>query len=82
MGTLAGRFSNRYGGANSVVLGTCIVGVSLLLLLIPSFAVIFGLLGGVVRGSSLAEGPIPGGYTGGDVDSAFFWSPCSPKIRD
>jgi YNFM family putative membrane transporter len=46
MGPLAGRFSNRYGGGNSLVFGTCILGVSLLLLLIPSVAaIIFGLLG-------------------------------------
>ncbi len=61
-----------------MVLGTCIVGVSLLLLLIPSIAVIFGFLG-VCSGLFSGSGTTPGRYTGGDVDSAFFWSPCSDR---
>jgi len=46
LGPLAGRFSNRFGGGNTLIAGTCILGLSLVLLLIPSFvAVISGLLG-------------------------------------
>ena len=46
LGPLAGRFSNRFGGGNTLIAGTCILGLSLVLLLIPSIvAVISGLLG-------------------------------------
>jgi YNFM family putative membrane transporter len=46
LGPLAGRFSNRYGGGTTLILGACILGVSLFLLLIPFVtAIIFGLLG-------------------------------------
>ena len=46
LGPLAGRFSNRFGGGNTLIAGTCILGLSLVLLLIPSVvAVISGLLG-------------------------------------
>ncbi len=39
-------FSNRFGGGNTLIAGTCILGLSLVLLLIPSVvAVISGLLG-------------------------------------
>lgn len=46
LGPLAGRFSNRFGGGNTLIAGTCILGLSLVLLLIPSVvAIISGLLG-------------------------------------
>jgi YNFM family putative membrane transporter len=46
VGPLAGRFSNRFGGGNTLIFGTCILGLSLVVLLIPSvFAIITGLLG-------------------------------------
>ncbi|MCP4694613.1 MAG: MFS transporter [Desulfobacterales bacterium] len=46
LGPLAGRFSNRWGGGATMIAGTCILAVSLVLLLIPSVvAVIAGLLG-------------------------------------
>ncbi len=46
MGPLAGRISNRFGGGNTLIAGTCILGFSLILLLFPSVvAVISGLLG-------------------------------------
>ncbi len=46
LGPLAGRLSNRFGGGNALIAGTCILGLSLGLLLIPSVAaVISGLLG-------------------------------------
>ena len=46
LGPLAGRFSNRFGGGNTLIAGTCILGLSFVLLLIPSVvAIISGLLG-------------------------------------
>jgi YNFM family putative membrane transporter len=46
LGPLAGRFSSLYGGGNTLIAGTCILGFSLSLLLMPSIvAVIVGLLG-------------------------------------
>jgi YNFM family putative membrane transporter len=46
LGPLAGRFSNRFGGGNTLIAATCILGVSFVLLLIPCIAaVIPGLLG-------------------------------------
>ena len=46
LGPLAGRFGNRFGGGNTLIVGACILGLSLALLLIPSIiAVIIGLLG-------------------------------------
>ena len=46
MGPLAGQCSNRYGGGKTLIGGTCILGTSLVTLLIPSVvAVIIGLLG-------------------------------------
>ena len=46
LGPVAGRISNQFGGGNTLIAGTCILGVSLTLLLIPSIvAVILGLLG-------------------------------------
>jgi MFS transporter, YNFM family, putative membrane transport protein len=46
LGPVAGRFSQRHGGGNTLVVGACILGLSLLLLLIPSItAVVLGLLG-------------------------------------
>ncbi len=46
LGPLAGRFGSRFGGGNTLIAGTCILGLSLALLLIPSIvAVIAGLLG-------------------------------------
>ena len=46
LGPLAGRFSNRFGGGNTMIAGTGILGLSLVILLIPSVAAtIAGLLG-------------------------------------
>ncbi len=46
LGPVAGRVSNRFGGGNTLIAGSVIMGLSLLLLLIPSVvAVITGLLG-------------------------------------
>ncbi len=46
LGPLAGRFSNRFGGGPTLLAGTSVLSLSLLLLLIPSVtAVIAGLLG-------------------------------------
>lgn len=46
MGPLAGQCSNRYGGGKTLIGGTCILGASLVSLLIPSVvAIIIGLLG-------------------------------------
>ncbi len=46
LGPLAGRISNKFGGGNTLIAGTCIMGTSLVLLLTSSItAVIFGLLG-------------------------------------
>ncbi|MDM8543977.1 hypothetical protein QUF90_23120 [Desulfococcaceae bacterium HSG9] len=46
IGPLAGRINNRFGGGNTLIAGTCVLGLSLVLLLFPSIiAVIFGLLG-------------------------------------
>jgi YNFM family putative membrane transporter len=46
LGPLAGRLSNQYGSGNTFIVGTCILGLSFILLLIPSvIAVISGLLG-------------------------------------
>ncbi|MDM8556067.1 MFS transporter [Desulfococcaceae bacterium HSG7] len=46
IGPLAGRINNRFGGGNTLIAGTCVLGFSLVLLLFPSIiAVIFGLLG-------------------------------------
>jgi YNFM family putative membrane transporter len=46
LGPLAGRFSSRFGGGNTLVAGTCMLGLSLFLLLTPSIAaIIMGLLG-------------------------------------
>jgi len=46
MGPLAGQINNRFGGGNTLIAGTCVLGLSLVLLLFPSIiAVIFGLLG-------------------------------------
>lgn len=46
LGPVAGRISNIFGGGNTLIAGTCILGVSLILLLIPNVAaVISGLLG-------------------------------------
>jgi len=46
LGPVAGRISNKFGGGNTLIVGTCILGASLILLLIPSItAVISGLLG-------------------------------------
>ena len=43
---IAGSFSNQFGGGNTMIAGTCILGLSLVLLLIPSVvAVVCGLLG-------------------------------------
>jgi YNFM family putative membrane transporter len=46
LGPVAGRISNEFGGGNTLIAGTCILGLSFILLLIPSVAaVIAGLLG-------------------------------------
>ncbi|MBN1931488.1 MAG: MFS transporter [Desulfobacterales bacterium] len=46
LGPVAGRISNKFGGGNTLIAGTCILGASLIVLLIPSVtAVIVGLLG-------------------------------------
>ena len=46
LGPVAGRISNVLGGGNTLIAGTCILGLSFVLLLIPSVAaVISGLLG-------------------------------------
>jgi len=46
LGPLAGKFSNRYGGGNTLITGTCILGLSLFLLFIPLLTtVLVGLLG-------------------------------------
>ena len=46
VGPVAGRFSNRYGGGNTLLVGSCVLGMALALLLVPSTtAVILGLLG-------------------------------------
>ena len=45
IGPIAGRFSNRYGSGNTLLAGSLILGVALVLLLMPSIpAVILGLL--------------------------------------
>jgi YNFM family putative membrane transporter len=46
LGPMAGRFSNRFGGGPTLLAGTSVLSLSLLLLLVPSVtAVIAGLLG-------------------------------------
>lgn len=46
LGPLAGRMRNRFGGGNALIGGTCIMGLSHLLLMLPSvIAIICGLLG-------------------------------------
>lgn len=46
LGPIAGQLSNRFGGGNALIAGTCILGLSHATLLIPSiFAIIIGLLG-------------------------------------
>ncbi|MBW2655181.1 MAG: MFS transporter [Deltaproteobacteria bacterium] len=46
LGPIAGLISNRFGSGNTMIVGTSVLGVSFVLLLIPSIiAVIFGLLG-------------------------------------
>jgi YNFM family putative membrane transporter len=46
LGPLAGRFSSRFGGGNTLIAGACMLGLSLSFLLTPSItAVIIGLLG-------------------------------------
>lgn len=46
LGPIAGQLSNRFGSGNTMIAGACFLGVSFVLLLIPSIiAVIFGLLG-------------------------------------
>ncbi len=46
LGPIAGKMSNRFGGGNALIAGTCILGISHLTLLIPSvIAIIIGLLG-------------------------------------
>ena len=46
LGPVAGKLSNRFGGGNTLVAGSLVMGASFLLLLIPSVAaVIAGLLG-------------------------------------
>ena len=46
LGPLAGRFGNRFGGGNTLIAAACVLGLSLVVLLIPSIvAVIIGLLG-------------------------------------
>ncbi len=43
---MAGKFSNNFGGGNTLIGGTCILSLSFLLLLIPSvIAIVVGLLG-------------------------------------
>ena len=43
---LAGRFSNRYGGGNTLIAGSVILGLSLAVLMVPSLAaIVTGLLG-------------------------------------
>ncbi len=46
MGPMAGKLSNKFGGGTTLIVGTCILGLSFLLLLVPSvYAIILGLLG-------------------------------------
>lgn len=46
LGPVAGKMSNKFGGGNTLIAGTFILGSSFILLLIPSIvAIIFGLLG-------------------------------------
>jgi len=46
LGPVAGKLSNKFGGGNTLIAGTCTLALSLVLLLIPSIpAVILGLLG-------------------------------------
>ncbi len=46
LGPIAGQMSNRFGGGNALLAGTCILGLSLVMLLLPSIiAIVFGLLG-------------------------------------
>jgi YNFM family putative membrane transporter len=46
LGPFAGRITNKFGGGNTMLAGTCLLGVSFALLLIPSVTtIIFGLLG-------------------------------------
>lgn len=46
LGPIAGQLSNRFGGGNALIAGTCILGLSHLTLLIPSIVtVVIGLLG-------------------------------------
>jgi MFS transporter, YNFM family, putative membrane transport protein len=46
MGPFAGRINNKFGGGNTLLVGTCLLGISFGLLLIPSVtAIILGLLG-------------------------------------
>ncbi len=45
LGPLAGRFTNRFGGGNTLIAGTCILGLSFAMLLIPSVtAIVLALL--------------------------------------
>lgn len=46
LGPIAGQLSNRFGGGNALIAGTCILGFSNVLLLLPSvIAIVAGLLG-------------------------------------
>jgi len=50
LGPVAGRISNRFGGGNTLVAGSLILGASFLLLLIPSVAAVMAGLLGVCAG--------------------------------
>ncbi len=50
LGPLAGKTANRFGGGNTLLAGTCILGVSLLLLLVPSIVIVVAGLLGVCTG--------------------------------
>ncbi len=50
MGPLAGRCSNHFGGGNTLLGGTCILGISFCLLLLPSITAIVVALLGVCAG--------------------------------
>lgn len=46
MGPAAGRISNRFGNGYTIAGGACVLGISLMLILVPSItAVVFGLIG-------------------------------------
>lgn len=46
LGPVAGRISNQLGAGNTMIAGTCVLGTSFILLLVPSIiAIIIGLLG-------------------------------------